>query len=411
MRRDRCHEAMNGFRPTGKWPRQAGGINDRQIGPPLLQVMALVILLQSPLFQTVAAELALSQGVKSGSSATFIPVRIGAGGFITNISISKDGTKVVRTDTFGAWACYRCSNTTGRWSQLVNHSSLPAAEVAAEFGKNPSATGCCGVYEIVVAPSNSAVAYMYYDGLVFVTTNLDACATPGCPDLKWRRTAFSQVAANPNDDNSKVFGPKIAVDPANPDIAFVGTPGKGLFKTINGTAGSSALWSHVDAVDAGSPVGNRQGGGNLVCFDPASAVRDGATQGVFVSTYGSGVYHSVDGGSTWIKTDNSPTTHVHIFCDQNGDLWLTDNLRIGQNLNKYSRGSWSNITTALGNGMRNVSIAVDPATSGASTRVVLGIDAGNLNVSTDDGRTWTDIQWGSSRVATDVPWLSWTNEF
>ena len=60
--------------------------------------------------------------------------------------------------------------------------------------------------------------------------------------------------------------------------------------------------------------------------------------------------------------------------------------------------------------MRNASIAVDPATSGRTTRIVLGIDSGNLNVSVDNGATWTDVQWGSSRTAADVPWLSWTNE-
>ena len=38
-----------------------------------------------------------------------------------------DGTKVARTDTFGAWVCYRCSNTFGLWSQLVSHSSMPPA--------------------------------------------------------------------------------------------------------------------------------------------------------------------------------------------------------------------------------------------------------------------------------------------
>jgi hypothetical protein len=46
--------------------------------------------------------------------ATFAPISIGAGGFVTNISIVGDGTKVVRTDTIGAWGCYQCSNTTGR---------------------------------------------------------------------------------------------------------------------------------------------------------------------------------------------------------------------------------------------------------------------------------------------------------
>ena len=188
--------------------------------------------------------------------------------------------------------------------------------------------------------------------------------------------------------------------------------------TTNGTSGPSATWTPVTAVGSGNRTGDGyfgmldQSGGNLICFDRTSGVSGGVTQGIFVSTYGTGVFHSTDGGGTWNKTVNSPTTHIHIFCDQNGTLWLTDNShKSGQNLNRYSDGAWNSVTTSLGNGMRNTSIAIDPATSGRTTRIVLGIDSGNLNISVDNGATWTDVQWSSSRVAPDVPWLSWTNEF
>ena len=200
------------------------------------------------------------------------------------------------------------------------------------------------------------MAYMYYNGYIFVTTNLNACANARCSGLKWTRTQFPQVAANPN-SKTKILGPMMAVDPANADIVYVGTPSTGLFKTANGTSGSLSTWSLVTPVGAGNTTGNGyfgnldQGGGNLICFDPTSAISG------------------------------------------------------------YSDDIWSSVTTSLGNGMRNASIAVDPSTSGRTTRIVLGIDAGNLNISGNNGATWTDVQWGSSRTATDVPWLSWTNEY
>jgi hypothetical protein len=75
------------------------------------------------------------------------------------------------------------------------------------------------------------MAYMYYNGYIFVTTNLNACANARCSGLKWTRTQFPQVAANPN-GKTKILGAMMAVDPANDDIVYAGTPN--MFKTANG---------------------------------------------------------------------------------------------------------------------------------------------------------------------------------
>ena len=132
---------------------------------------------------------------------------------------------------------------------------------------------------------------MYYNGYIFVTTNLNACANVRCSGLKWTRIQFPQVAANPN-RKTKILGPMMAVDPANDDIVYAGTLSTGLFKTANGTSGSLSTWSPVTPVGAGNTSGSRyfanldQGGGNLICFDPTSAISGGVTQEIFVSTYG-----------------------------------------------------------------------------------------------------------------------------
>ena len=52
-------------------------------------------------------------------------VKIGAGGFITGIDIASDGTKVIRTDTYGG---YRWDTTTRQWKQLVTMASMPPAQ-------------------------------------------------------------------------------------------------------------------------------------------------------------------------------------------------------------------------------------------------------------------------------------------
>src|SRR4051794_41942957 len=70
------------------------------------------------------------------------PVRIGAGGWLTGIDIAPDGTKVVRTDTYGA---YIWDGT--EWRQLVTAKSMPAADVGVDNNE--------GVFEIRVAPSDT----------------------------------------------------------------------------------------------------------------------------------------------------------------------------------------------------------------------------------------------------------------
>src|SRR6516165_5224389 len=86
------------------------------------------------------------------STNTWQALPIGAGGFLTGLSIAQDGTMVVRTDTYGA---YIWNGT--EWQQLITATSMPAAFVAHAQLYNH------GVYEIQVAPSNSSVMYMVYD--------------------------------------------------------------------------------------------------------------------------------------------------------------------------------------------------------------------------------------------------------
>src|SRR5882672_11220469 len=52
-------------------------------------------------------------------------LKIGAGGFITGIDMTRDGTKLIRTDTYGA---YYFNPVTGLWRQIVTTDSMPAAD-------------------------------------------------------------------------------------------------------------------------------------------------------------------------------------------------------------------------------------------------------------------------------------------
>lgn len=309
------------------------------------------------------------------SEMSWQTLRIGAGGFITGLDIATDGTKVVRTDVYGAYIYDAAANA---WQQIVTVSSMPATSVDVGSGQ--------GVYEIAIAPNNSQRLYMVFDGAVFRSDDRGA---------HWKRTSFvREKRANPN-DGYRTFGRKMAIDPANADIIYVGSPG-GLFVSEDG----GASWSIVLNVQSPSP----QEAGVLVAFDPTSGVVNGRTQRLYASSYGKGIFQTTDGGTIWTLTTNTPTTHMHLFVDKDTSVWLVDDINRNQgagNLYKYTGNKWFRISPI------NLaqSITVDP--KDAKHVVVLNFD-GRLMISQDAGSTWQGPT-AIGAIATDIPWIAATN--
>lgn len=323
----------------------------------------------------------------NGAATIWQTLRIGAGGQITGISIANDGIKVIRTDTMGGyvWNASAASpgnaGGLGRWDQLVSTISMPAGD----WSTNAHA----GIYEIVLAPSASNIIYMYWNGFIYKSINTGS---------SWTRTAFSQVAADPNNQTIKLFGKYMAVDPQNSSIVYAGTPSGSLFVTTN--AGTS--WSAVSGLTAPTSTG-----GYLIAFDPNSSVSGGKKQGIYVSSYGTGVYHSTDGGATWTLTTSTPTTHRHLIVSPSGVVLLTDNSSAASNLHKFSSGSWSTTSATISGGTGH-SIAIDATTP---ANIFLGGDGESIGAaSTDSGTTWVTMTNVATRAATDIPWLAFALE-
>jgi hypothetical protein len=341
---------------------------------------------------------------------------IGPGGQLTNLDIQCDQgvrrcspgvgtvTKVVRTDTYGAWlrdanvpGCGNASDVSGCWRQLVTPSSMP----------HPVDGN--GVYEIVIAPSNTSHLYMYYggDGCLYSSAN---------KGLTWVADGLlkgpSCIAADPNTGagGSKFLGPFMAVDPQNEDIVYTATPSSGAFVSTNG----GRSWSPVIALGAGSSMGGQQGGGTIFAFDPTSAVAEGKKQGIYACTYGIGVYHSTDGGATWTLTSNTPTTCRHLVVDPTGVVWLTDDSHGSHNLNVYS-GSWITLAPVTDQAKwQSIAVDTNNCSSSASCRVVVADDSGQFAITTIGAtagtRGFSERYYRKSRAAADVPWLAVTNE-
>ena len=295
---------------------------------------------------------------------TWHELKIGAGGYSTGMDVASDGTMVMRVDVFGA---YRWTGS--QWVQLVTSQSMPAGDVTP--GNN------YGVYEIRIAPSNTNIFYMMYNGYVYKTTNQGAT---------WTKTNFAQATANAN-DSYRTYGQKMAIDPANPNVVYVGTELSGLWMTSNG--GTS--WTNITAVATSSE------GLAGIAFDPSSGTTqvDGVTQTntIYVGSQGNGVYKSTNAGSTWSLLAGGPTT-ISEAQVASSTYYMTD----GTNAWKYSGGTWTEMVTGGGwNG-----IAIDPFDT---SRIVL-VGAGPIDVSTNGGSTWSGSDSVYSLAATDIPWLA-----
>lgn len=351
-------------------------------------------------------------------------LRVGGAGQLTAVDIQCDQgvnscnnsgttTKVTRADTYGAYAW----KTTGTcdigipapcWQQVVTLNSLPANDPAAAY--NYCANGrFCAPYEIRIAPSDTNVAYMHLNGYVYRHANFRNCfvaATIPSNDLrcKWSVTTFTQAAANPN-DNTKFFGPFLAIDPQNTNAVVAGTPGGNAFYTTDGGANWSAI-ALGTACTPGTPPSTAQKGGYTFAFDPSSSVSGGLTQGIYLTCYGTGVYQSTTGPSGTFSLLNSagmPTVTGQIVVSNAGLVYVVGS----GNIYLYSGGSWSVVLDGTAKVLSAVSIAVDR--NNPDNLLAAGSAAtGGFYYSTNSATspTWGNRITAYTRSSTAVPWLA-----
>ena len=309
---------------------------------------------------------------------------VGAGGYLTGIDVAPDGTMVVRTDTYGA---YIWNGT--EWQQLVTSTSMPAQFLTADNLQNASQ----GVYEIQIAPSNSSILYMMFEGYIFVSTN---------KGTTWTETSFAPVTASPG-DNYRTDGQKMAVDPNNPNIVYAGTPSNGLFVTKNG----GATWQSVSGV----PISLMDGSGDYpgitgIEFDPALGETGGNTNTIFAASYGNGVYESINAGTSWALLSGGPTEVISAAVSSTGVYYATNDNGDTSSLWSFAGGQWTELLSDYSGDVKTV--AVDPSNP---SEIVVQSGGGNIDVSYNAGETWSGFNDTTELSAADVPWLADTSTF
>ena len=339
---------------------------------------------------------------------------LGAGGAVRGMDIQCDQgvgacngngttTKIIRTDTYGAYLCNPAvasigigcaTSATGQWQQLLSTATMPGAGILSWATTTP------GVYDIKIAPSNTSIFYMIFNGKVYRS------AMPGG---SWVDLGLAQdTTADPN-ANAATYNSKLAIDPANPNALIACTPTAGCSFTTNANLGASATWTAIPS--SSIAAGNRLFG-YLVAYDP-STTSSGSTPGIFVFSYGQGVYHTSKGaGGTWTKQTGSsgtmPTNFTNMIVDVAGNLFVVDNsysstgLGLGA-LNKYvlSTTTW---TQPLPSSDMIQSIAVNP---NAPTRVYASVSGATsaLYVSTNTGGSFGSATSVNNTTSGGVPWI------
>lgn len=346
--------------------------------------------------------LGFSGALIANVNTVFTHVQIGGAGAVQGTAATTAGTTMIaRTDQFGCYISSKSGGVWPQWSQLITAAAMPALSVTdstgAPLGRGVTGNGA-GCDEAVPDPTNSSDLWVGWNGSVYFSSNKGSTFVLTCYP--------SQSTPQAQEAPIKAMGRTIAVDPNNSSVAYMSTPGSGLEFTKD----QGATCSVVSSVGTATTTGG-VGGGHLIAFDTSAGTTTVSgqtrTKNVYVSTYGTGVYKSTDGGVTWTLTTGTPTTHWYMTVDSNGVVWFIDNSGSGFGTARTYSGSWSAVSAL--NGKAAEAVAYDPNNCGVGAcHVFYQITGGNGGgaYSANSGSTWNVATGSITVAATDVPWIA-----
>jgi hypothetical protein len=330
-------------------------------------------------------------------------VEIVGGGFVPGIIFSRAERDLIyaRTDMGGA---YRWNSSTKRWIPLTDWVSkedwnMLGIESIAPDPKDPN-----GVYMAVGTYTNSWAG----NGAIFRSTNRGE---------NWQRTDMPfKLGAN---EDGRSMGERLAIDPHQSAIFFLGTRHEGLWKS----ADKGCTWNKVESF----PVTHSPAdvGVVFVVFDPQSGSGAQPTPTLFAGVAASPqgqLFRSQDGGKSWQPLPGQPLSgmphHGELAAD--GTLYLTYSNGPGPNgvtsgaVWKFSprNGQWTEITpvkpTASDQfGYAGLSIdAAHPQTLLVST-LDRWSNGDDIFRSTDGGLHWKSLKQVSRRNCEGAPYVKW----
>ncbi|WEF33870.1 GDSL-type esterase/lipase family protein [Pseudoduganella chitinolytica] len=337
-------------------------------------------------------------------------VAIGGGGFVTAVvpSPSERGVAYARTDVGGA---YRWDGQTARWTALQDW-------------VDEDQTGLLGVDALAVDPHDAARVYLLA-GIAYLNGGRTAVLRSHDYGKTFAVTDVSAQFKTHGNGMGRQNGERLAVDPHDGNVLYVGTRADGLFRS----ADAGATWRRLDGLDVrATPNGV---GIAFVLPDPASR-----RLYVGVSRYGSvgpHLYRSDDGGRTFAPLPGTPRDLMphRAALDGQGNLFVTFANGAGPHPDKQgaepvnrggvwkyagAAGTWQEVTPR---GARSAfsGIAIDRndprrmLVSTINTFVpqgdpALGEKGDRIYLSRDGGASWTDlVARGIARDSAGIDWI------
>lgn len=358
-------------------------------------------------------------------SAPWTGLNLQGGGRFSGQSLTSDNYLISRVDVYGAYSLnLATAGTTGSpnavWQQFVTGTSLASFINGANNNFSPAPFKWNGdepgAQEIVAAPSNPNRMMMFWQRGFFYSTDHGA---------HWTVSASVNCSApcnsSANSAGIKNYNAKIAIDPANENIAYAsGGSRQGMYFTTDG----GVTWT---LVDASFPVPASRGAFAII-YDSSGGTLTGAscpnsvspcTQNVYATPSGSLPYFSSNSGQTWTQVTSggappgatNPTMYGKILA--NGTLlYIDDTSGLGSQghfVYTYTgglAGTWTaSMTTAPPEGGGPRAVAIDPFSCSApitNCRVVVVGPNGSTNVGSVTGSLITWAGW-SNAPSTSIP--------
>lgn len=356
-----------------------------------------------------------ASGITSGSENTnttpqsdfeFGQVAMGGGGFVSGVFATKEeGLYYARTDVGGA---YRYNKDTEKWEAL-------------SYDISEDDRGLLGIDGLAFAENEPNKLFLLA-GTEYFSNGLTCLLYSDDYGTTWNRTDLTELIKAHGNGMGRGNGERIAVDPKNSDIIYIGGRTGGMIKSTDGGKTFTSL-------DMGTKTTTSNGNGICsILIDPQSGDENGCTTiyAAISRIQEENIYKSTDGGETWAPVAEAPkglmpqrmkynnAGGIAITYASAEGPWNNNRTSGGIRLMKISDDSFTDISPAK-KGFGDVVIDPEnPDRMVACTENIYvpqpnGAYGDEFYVTTDGGKNWTYLNDKMTMSDGGVKWLSTTS--
>lgn len=335
---------------------------------------------------------------------SYSQMAMGGGGYVTGVfSTSQENLYYARTDVGGA---YRWDEAQGRWLSLA-------------YGVTEENVGMMGIDGLAVDPDEPNKLYLIAGTSYFSNGNTWVLISNDYGDT-FEEVDISSLVANSGNGMGRQNGERIAIDPVNNDILYIGGRTGGLIKSTDG----GKTWTAVQSLsDFTTTYTSNNNGICTIVIDPDSS--DGsACQRVFVGISKGGennVFVSENGGGSWAAVEGLPNNLfpqrmkadgrgnlIIVYADSEGPWGSSGKgsiIRLG-----IASGEVEDISPA-NRGFGDVAISPEnpdkmvAVTENTWTEQPNGAYGDEFYVTTDGGASWSCINEAMSFTLGEIDWI------